>query len=375
MLSAYIASVEFITTQADVMGPDHRCVASTQVSEAIQLTKIIRTTQPDRSDITALMKHVKSDKSNAFSTTQQQSFMEAASIRLSSTVTDDGTPSLHMDMHGSQKLQTHDYTYNYYTEDEWAYWGGTASMLQKFTRMSKAWLKWGLVFPTGPTFRTGLATLMVASPPTSTYTPTHVHALFEEFVSEFRNLRNVHSVVPTFKKFPFHPDAFIVLHPERLDKVVDCRVDVDLIRESATKEHIPIKVSNKKLTSKQPPTQAASSAGSSPREKMMEDLFHHLMGHRSPSTSPHPDRRPAVVERTDTNLSAPSTLPIGSGVVHTDNNSIVETGHIEPSTVAEHKADNATVADKLDSIDTLMDDYMSGEKKDCQEAGCREGCS
>ena len=252
MLSAYIASVEFITTQADVMGPDHRCVASTQLSEVIQLTKIIRTTRPERSDITALMKHVKSDKSNAFSTTQQQSFMEAASIRLSSTVADDGTPSLHMDMHGSQKLQTHDYTYNYYTEEEWAYWGGTASMLQKFTRMSKAWLKWGLVFPTGPTFRTGLATIMVASPPTSTYTPTHVHALFEEFVSEFRNLRTVHPVVPTFKKFPFHPDAFIVLHPERLDKTVACRVGVDLIRESATKEHIPIKVSNKKLTSKQP---------------------------------------------------------------------------------------------------------------------------
>ena len=96
---------------------------------------------------------------------------------------------------------------------------------------------------------------------------------------------------------------------------------------------------------------------------MMEDLFHQLMGHRSPSTSPPPDRRPAVVERADTQPIESSTLPIGSGVVHTNNVSIVETGHSEPSTVAEYKVDNATVADKLDSIDTLIDDYMSGKKK------------
>ena len=120
MLSAYTASVQFMNTQKEIIGPDHRCVHNTQVSEVAQLTKIIRTTKPCRCDITALMKFVQLDKSNAFSPPEQQSLLEAASLRLSSLVAEDGTLSVHMDMHGSQKGQTHMYSYNYYTDAEWA---------------------------------------------------------------------------------------------------------------------------------------------------------------------------------------------------------------------------------------------------------------
>ena len=164
--------------------------------------------------------------------------------------------------------------------------GGTASMRQKFTRMSRVWLGWGLRFQSGPTIRMGLATIIVASDSISTFTSTHAHALLEEFISEFRCIRNVHTGVPTFKNSPSQPSAFVVLHPDRLEGYVDRRVGVDLIREAATKEHIPIKVSNKKLTSKQSPTPAASSAASP--HKMLEGLFQSLMGSRSPSNSPPP---------------------------------------------------------------------------------------
>ena len=118
MLSAYTASVEFINTQKEVMGPDHRCVHATHVFEVAQLTKIIRTTKPCRCDITALMKFAQLNRSNAFPLPEQQSLLEAALLRLSSLVAEDGTLSVHMEMHGSQKGQTHMYSYKYYTDAE-----------------------------------------------------------------------------------------------------------------------------------------------------------------------------------------------------------------------------------------------------------------
>ena len=124
MLSAYTASVEFIASQKDVMGPGHACVARTQVSEVANLLSIIRTTSPCRSDITALMKFVTADKSLAFTEPQQQRLMEAASIRLSSTVVDDGTSPIHFDMHGPSKGQTHMCSFNYYNDDDWGFFGG-----------------------------------------------------------------------------------------------------------------------------------------------------------------------------------------------------------------------------------------------------------
>ena len=81
----------------------------TQVTEVAHLTKIIRTTEPSRSDITALMSFVKMDTSHAFSEAEQEGFMEAASLRLSSVVAGCGQANLH----GS---------HNYYTDEDWSFW-------------------------------------------------------------------------------------------------------------------------------------------------------------------------------------------------------------------------------------------------------------
>ena len=151
---------------------------------------------------------------------------------------------------------------------------------------------------------------------------------------------------------------------------------VDLIREAATKERIPIKVSSKKLTSKQSPTPVASSAGSSPRGQILGALFQALMGSREPSISPPPDRLPQSgsdgVERAHTQPIQSSPLPTLSGVDHTDEDSIVETGHSHggPSTVTEDKADNRKdTRSKLDKIDNLMDGYLEAEKMNMKPAG------
>ena len=124
MYSAYKASVGFIVSQKDLLGPGHSCVSTTQVSEVANLMGIIRTTSPCRSDITALMKYVKADRSEAFTETQQHRLIEAASLRLSSTVGDDGASSMLFDQHGSQRSQTHNYSFNYYNEEDWGCFGG-----------------------------------------------------------------------------------------------------------------------------------------------------------------------------------------------------------------------------------------------------------
>ena len=86
---------------------------------------IIRTTSPCRADITALMKFVTADKSLAFTEPQQQRLVEAASIRLSSTVVDAGTSPIHFGMHGPSKAQTHLCSFNYYNDDDWVFFWWT----------------------------------------------------------------------------------------------------------------------------------------------------------------------------------------------------------------------------------------------------------
>ena len=60
------------------------------------------------------------DTSHAFSEAEQEGFMEAASLRLSSVVADCGMANLH----GSHKYQTHNFSYNYYTDEDWSFWEG-----------------------------------------------------------------------------------------------------------------------------------------------------------------------------------------------------------------------------------------------------------
>ena len=70
------------------------------------------------------MKFIQADRSNSFTEAEQKCLMEVASLRLSSLVAEDGTVNLEVGMHGSQKGQNHNYSYNYYTDAEWAIWEG-----------------------------------------------------------------------------------------------------------------------------------------------------------------------------------------------------------------------------------------------------------
>ena len=80
-------------------------------------------------------------------------------------------------------------------------------MRYKFNAMSKAWLKWGLVYPVGSTFRVGLATIVVASSSIDNFAHLHLNQLYHEFVAEFRSLRSISHGAATFQDFPAQADA------------------------------------------------------------------------------------------------------------------------------------------------------------------------
>ena len=104
--------------------------------------------------------------------------------------------------------QTHEYSYHYYTAEDWAMILSDATIKEKMRYLAKVWLKWGLVYPSGPTFRVGLATIIVASK--STIDADTAYELLAEFTAEFRNMRGLKSSCrTTFKLFPYSPHALL----------------------------------------------------------------------------------------------------------------------------------------------------------------------
>jgi len=407
MLSAYQASVEFINAEKDGLGPGHRCINGTRQSEVIQHTKIFRKSKPCGADVTALMKFIRSDKSGSFTEEDHKSLMEVASLRLSAAVVEDGTAN-RADLHGSQKIQHHDYSYNYYTDAEWATWEGETSMRHKFIAMSKAWLKWGLVYPVGSTFRIGLATIVVASRSTDSPDQTRLNDLYHEFVAEFRKVRSPDSGPATFQHFPSQIEAFSSLFPGQLLDVVPCRVSPVLIRGLANKEYIPIKNYNRKIAGKQHPTQVASSGRSPSPDASIEDMFRRIVtvstassaASAAPVAQIEDMHRPSVTTPTASSaaltqeariedyirqikaLQSPSQSP------QPERRSVTQgsgepTGPPEPSTIAvtgvtatvagtAQKTTVSGVTATVDSIDALMSDYRSGRKKEAAEMAAKK---
>ena len=167
---------------------------------------------------------------------------------------------------------------------------GPLSLQKKFELMSKEWLRWGLRFPSGPTLRVGLATLIVATE--LTVTPKQAHKLFVDFYEEFKLVRKSTPGPATLKISPAAAHVFQMVHPLlTIADVVACRVDVYDIQKYCVKERIPIKINNKKLNYKQSPM-IADGAADTPGfgQQMMLALVDQVMGRRSPSTSPPADR-------------------------------------------------------------------------------------
>ena len=277
MLQAYKASVSFIEEHKAALGPDHRTVASSVRTEILHLTKLFRSeelpTGGGRQSITELIKHMRADVSNTFSSEVRGSLIEAAIARLSGDTGDDVIST----SHGAQKSQTHLAGHNYHVSDDWDFFmDPPKSLKQKMTVMSKAWLKWGLRFPSAPTFRSGLSMLAVCCKLDLSPTQAHEHML--EFTKEFRKLRSLYPGDATLKVFPVDPSDFKSTHPENIGDYVECRVDKTAIIELAHPKSIPCKTTNASLTPKKSSSSSSTSLCDGSREGLLRGLLGMVLG-------------------------------------------------------------------------------------------------
>jgi hypothetical protein len=255
MLSSYKASVAFLREHRSALGPAHRSIVSTTNSELLHLTKLFRDeplSSDARQEVTAVMAHLTADSSAVFSEAERQQLIEISASRLSSSC-DEVNPA----GHGSQKSQTHIYSHKYLSNDQWEYiLDLTIAFATKQTFLSKIWLGWGLRFPSGPTFRHGLALLTVASK-LADCSPAHMHEHVMAFQKEFRKLRELYPGQATMKSFPALPTDFKQSHPTLLGDIIECRVSEASITEMAHSTSIPLKLTNSSL--QQSPRAAGSS--------------------------------------------------------------------------------------------------------------------
>jgi hypothetical protein len=295
MLSAYKASISFLQEHRSALGEGHRSVGPTTKSELLHLSKLFRHETLDsdaREGITSLIGHIKADKSGIFSEADRTQLIEVSASRLSASM--DEVPA---GGHGSQKSQSHLYSHRYLDSADWDYiQDETYTIKSKMTYLSKRWLSWGLRFPSGPTFRSGLALLAVASKLATIDDPTKMHELVLMFQKEFRKLRELYPGAATQKEFPPSPADYKTVQPTLLGDFVECRVDVAKVTELSHPSAIPLKLSNSSLTS---PCNSSTSASlpSSSKAKPTDDFIRTLLSIAMGGQPPATEARPAVRHR------------------------------------------------------------------------------
>lgn len=288
MLNAFKASIAFLQEHKQALGANHKTTNVTVKSELLHLTKLFRN-EPmifddpaSRSAITSLIQHMRACISNIFTHDEIQQLIEIAASRLTSQSDD-----VILTSHGSQKQQTHLHSHRYLTSPQWDYlMDETITFKAKHTFLSKAWLAWGLRYPSGPTFRSGLALLAVASK-LDEHGPNKMHEHLLAFQKEFRKLREIYPGTATQKVFPSLTTDFQTIHPNLLGEVVECRADTSKITELSHPSSIPVKLTNASLH------QGASSSSSSPSSKtsstiendMLRNMLNFALG-RTPATTP-----------------------------------------------------------------------------------------
>ncbi len=261
MLPAYTASVQYLEECRTALGPDHRNTAVATSTELLHLKNLFRTEELGndcRTSVTNLMKHIRNDTSGVFSEADRTSLIETASSRLSSS----SSSPLASDLKGGQKCQTHDYTFNYYSDEMWTVlMDPNKSMEFKMKSISRAWLSWGLLFPSAPTFRSGVSTLMVAS--NLEASPDQAKSFYNQLCTVFRNLREVHrrtNPAATMKEFPETVAEFEAQYPNMVRNPAQCRLDVPSVQELSTSSSVPCRKNNSMLRS---PTSASQTSKSS----------------------------------------------------------------------------------------------------------------
>ena len=231
MLPAYVGSAEFLAEQRLALGHASPQVRAAQASEVAHLTRLFRSSKTDRHDATELLRAMRSDTSGVFTEEQRLHLSEVASECIATTHLHAVIP----EMHGSKKEQTHLYSHGYYTEVEWAtFCDGSIPMHEKYSTMQKSWLSWGLRFPSGPSYRIGLATLLKAS---GIHASGHqAHDMLNEFKHGFKTLRGVYGGDATLKIFPARVEDFVLMYPTiwtSPNTPVACRIPVNGIMEIA----------------------------------------------------------------------------------------------------------------------------------------------
>jgi hypothetical protein len=309
MLNAFKASIAFLQEHKQALGANHKTTNVTVKSELLHLTKLFRN-EPmifddpaSRSAITSLIQHMRACISNIFTPAEIQQLIEIAASRLTSQSDD-----VILTSHGSQKGQTHLHSHRYLTSPQWDYiMDETITFKAKQTFLSKAWLAWGLRYPSGPTFRSGLAILAVASK-LDEHGPSKMHEHLLAFQKEFRKLREIYPGTATQKVFPSLTADFQTIHPNLLGEVVECRADISKIIELSHPSSIPVKLTNASLI------QGASSSSSSPSSKtsstiendMLRNMLNFAMG-RTPATTP---AAPAPARSIRASRIAPATSDV-----------------------------------------------------------------
>ena len=303
MTKAFEASVVYLEEYRAALGTITASAIETEFKHLQKLFRNEASAAGDRSETTEVIRRIRTTAS-PFSQEQKTTLIEIAAA----TLKDDELGEVNMNnLHGGQKSQTHMHSYNYYTEEDWAYFFSKDHTLSdKLKHMSKRWLSFGLKYPSGPTFRVGLATVCAASE--QTLESQHAHSLLKEFVDEFRVLRTIVPSEPARKSFPRDVEEFCKAHPGVLINPVPCRVDLMGIRELDNKRRIPIKSNNAQISRSRVSSSSASSSenrSSSDQNQLISALLARVLGepsHRptaslSPSPSPSPRASHRVEER------------------------------------------------------------------------------
>ena len=323
MLKAYKASTSCLAEHVQAFGNEHRTTANIKKSELLHLTALFGSEElpagtAGRSSMTELIQHIRSDNSGLFSNDDRNCLMEAAVARLSGATSEDFTQA----MHGSQKSQTHLASHNYLDDQQWDYVLDTTKTLKnKMTFISKIWLQqWGLRYPSAPTFRSGLALLLVCSK--LDCDPTAAYQHLQAFMAEFRKLRSLYSGEASVKVFPEDPSDFKTSHPACLGDYVECRIEVAAIIELARPRAIPCKLSNSSLaaSSSRRPSALTSSSSTGPlhANDMLRGLLQFALAGGSdlqlspPSAGGTRSKKPAAL------TMSPATAPSGDLPAITD---------------------------------------------------------
>ena len=274
MKKAYAGSVDFLNECRNALGANTPTSESSQIAEVLHLTKVFRSMTPCREDVTAFLKAMREDSSPAFTAVQKRQLTEVATTCITNApahdVIADGT-------HGSKKEQTHLTSYDYYTDDIWQYITSDKPLRKKMNTVSKEWIRWGLRFPSGPTYRIGLSTILAASDTTAS--GHQAHSMFEEFKTEHKKLRDVYTGAPTLKTFPVAAADFQLMYADMWKEPhvpVPCRIDVGLIKELASPKTIACRVHVVGKASKHGTDAEGSNTSQvkrTPRETMLEGLL------------------------------------------------------------------------------------------------------